>query len=59
MLVFQKDWSHLEDRCKTRVGIAPDWFIQIVAEINLYLPNDWRLTRSKNNFFIQVVAQCH
>jgi len=69
MLVFQKDFDgrkvfgsqkdgrgHIEDRSIDRVGITPEWLLEIVGEINLYLPDDWRMTRSRNNFFIQVVA---
>lgn len=57
MLVFQIDGEHIEDRCE-RVGIKdPKWLYKVVTEINNYLPKDWRLTRTENNFRIQVVAE--
>ena len=55
MLVFQKNFAHIEDRCD-RAGITVKWLLEAVDEINLYLPDDWRMTRSKNNFLIQIVA---
>lgn len=57
MLVFQRNWEeHIkEDGCK-RAGIEFKWLVEVVAEINSYLPDDWRLTRSTNNFRIQIVA---
>src|SRR3990172_5922465 len=55
MLIFQKDWQHILDGCN-RAGIEPQWLLSMVAEINLYLPEDWRLTRSGDNFGIQIVA---
>jgi len=58
MLVFQRDWKHIEDGCK-RAGIETKWLLEIVAETNLYLPEDWRLTRSNNNFIIQIVSRRH
>jgi hypothetical protein len=60
MLVFQKNWrEHIrKDPQKgcIRAGIDFKWLAEIVAEINLYLPDEWRLTRSKNNFRIDIVA---
>ncbi len=56
MLVFQTDWDHIKDGCK-RAGFESNWLVEVVAEINLYLPDDWRLTRSKNNFRIDIVAE--
>ena len=58
MLVFQKNWKHIEERC-ARAEVSFEWLLNIVAEINLYLPDDWRLTRSTNNFRIDVVADSH
>lgn len=55
MLVCQKDWTHIEERCE-RAGISFEWLLNIIADINLYLPFDWRLTRSTNNFRIDIVA---
>jgi len=58
MLVFQKSWQHIEDRCG-RAGVTPEWLIKIVAEINLYLPDDWRMTRSSDNFRIDIISDHH
>lgn len=56
MLVFQKNVDHvLDDGCE-RARIDPGWLVETVAEINCYLPDDWRLTRSRNNFRIQIVS---
>jgi inosine-uridine nucleoside N-ribohydrolase len=55
MLVFQKNFDHILERCK-RAEIEPKWLVELVEEINYYLPDDWRLTRSSNNFSIQIVA---
>ncbi len=56
MLVFQLNAGHiLDDGCK-RAGIDPKWLLESVADINQYLPDDWRLTRSVNNFRIQIIA---
>lgn len=57
MLVFQLNLDHLEERCTDRAGRELKWLLEIVAEINLYLPDDWRMTRSNNNFRIQVVGK--
>ena len=65
MLVFQLNWDHLEgandefDKGCRRAGIEPAWLVEMVAEINLYLPDDWRMTRSTNNFRLQLVTQEH
>lgn len=32
------------------------WVFSLIAEINCYLPNDWRLTKSRNNFKVQVIT---
>lgn len=56
MLVFQGDFDHIVERCEYRAQIDPSWLIKIVAEINLYLPDDWRLTRSGHGFSIQIIA---
>ncbi len=39
---------------KVRAGNDVSKMLDIITEINLYLPDDWRLTRSKNNFSILV-----
>jgi hypothetical protein len=57
MLVFQRNLDHLEEKCSDRTGRDLKWLLEIVAEINLYLPDDWRMTRSNNNFRIQVVGK--
>ncbi len=59
MLVFQLNWEeHIKNDpnkgCK-RAGVDFRWLVQVVAEINLYLPDDWRMTRSTNNFRINIV----
>lgn len=57
MLVFQRNWEeHIKEYWCKRAGIEFKWLVEVVAEINLYLPDDWRLTRSTNNFRIQIVA---
>ena len=57
MLLFQRNADHiLVDGCQ-RAGIDPVWLIEIIAEVNRYLPDDWRMTRSRNNFRIQIVAK--
>ncbi len=61
MLVFSKSidrdgkW-HLENRCRERCGKPISWLLEIIAEINSYLPPDWRMTREKNGFRIQFKA---
>lgn len=65
LLCFQLNWDHLEgtdeqpDKGCRRADIDPAWFVKVVAEINLYLPDDWRMTRTTNNFRIQVVSPEH
>ena len=56
MLVFQSNWQHIKDRCCERAGMDPRWLVTLVAEINLYLPDDWRMTRRGNHFRVQVVG---
>lgn len=60
MLVFQTDPNHVFCRFKQRFPKLYEqdrsWLAKVVAEINLYLPDDWRLTRSSNNFRIQVMG---
>ncbi len=57
MLVFQTAGKHIEAGC-IRIGIKdPKWLYKVVMEINNYLPKDWRMTRTENNFRIQVVAE--
>jgi inosine-uridine nucleoside N-ribohydrolase/uncharacterized protein YjbK len=63
MLVFQLNWKeHIRDDpekgCK-RAGIDFKWLVEVVAEINAYLPDDWRMTRSTNNFRINIVSNKH
>ncbi|MEE4356579.1 MAG: CYTH domain-containing protein [Desulfococcaceae bacterium] len=56
MLVFQKNTDHiLEDGC-IRADMDPRWLVEVIAEMNLYLPDDWRLTRTRSNFRIQIVS---
>lgn len=57
MLVFQKDFDHIAERCLERVKKEPSWLLEIISEINLYLPDDWRMTRSKDQFAIQIIAE--
>lgn len=57
MLVFQRDFQHIIDNWQTRVGLPVERLIEIVTEINLYLPDDWRMTRSENNFGILAVEE--
>jgi len=61
MLVFSKSFEndgswHIEKRCRERCGKPIEWLLEIIAEINRYLPADWRMTRSRNNFRIQFKA---
>ncbi|MFH1930168.1 MAG: nucleoside hydrolase [Pseudomonadota bacterium] len=56
MLVFQRNWEeHIKEYGCKRAGIEFKWLVEVVSEINRYLPDDWRLTRSSNNFRIQIV----
>lgn len=63
MLVFQLNWNHIEGTADelnkgcARAGIEPKWLVEVVAEINLYLPDDWRMTRSTNDFRILVASR--
>ncbi len=48
---------HVLRRLRKRVG--PDrerWFLSLVADINHFMPDGWRMTKSSNNFRIQVVG---
>ena len=61
MLVFELNWEeHIKNDpgkgCK-RSGIDFKWLVEVVAEINLYLPDDWRMTRTTNNFRVNVVSE--
>ena len=57
MLVFQKNWKdHIADYGCKRAGIGFPWLVEAVAEINCHLPVDWRLTRTANNFRIEIVS---
>ncbi|QTA80256.1 CYTH domain-containing protein [Desulfonema limicola] len=56
MLVLQRNADHvLNDGCK-RAGVDPKWLLEVIAEINLFVPDDWRLTRTTNNFRIRIVS---
>jgi len=61
VLVFSKSidkdgsW-HLEKRCLERCGKPISWLLDIISEINCYLPPDWRMTRKTNDFRIQFKA---
>uniref|UniRef100_A0A7V4G7N9 CYTH domain-containing protein n=1 Tax=Desulfobacca acetoxidans TaxID=60893 RepID=A0A7V4G7N9_9BACT len=61
MLVFQTNFDHILKRFEERFPKIfqedPSWLARIVAEINLYLPDDWRLTRTTNNFRIQLMGK--
>lgn len=67
MLVFAKKHTdkngkkrgldHILERCNERAGIAPEHLLASIADMNRYLPDDWRMTRSRNNFRIQVIAE--
>lgn len=52
---------HAVQRFVERTHLEPASLLRTVAEINLYLPDDWRLTRRRNDFRIQVVdpAGCY
>jgi len=40
-----------------RAGIDPKWLIEAIAEINLYLPDDWRLNADQKQFQrIQIIS---
>ncbi|MBI5185180.1 MAG: nucleoside hydrolase [Nitrospinae bacterium] len=54
MLVFQRKLEHILERLDERVRISEKEFMEIVEEINAHLPDDWRLTRTENNFVILV-----
>lgn len=48
---------HVMNGLKDHVGSGKEkWFLSALAEINSYLPDDWRLTKRSNNFRIQVVT---
>lgn len=55
MLVFQRDFEHPCSRAFERLGLDEATLVRYVAEINLYLPDDWRMTRTRNNFRVQLV----
>lgn len=60
MLVFPNDRKklrHIEERVAERAQVNFKWLLEIVEDINRYLPDDWRMTRSgKNAFSILIVA---
>ena len=63
MLVFSKKTQHHNrvgawdpiNKYLKRAGEDVKTFLEIIAEINLSLPDDWRMTRSTNNFSVLVV----
>lgn len=63
MLVFRNEgtnrhgiWEwHPIARFRERVNQDESLLFKVVAEINLYLPDDWRLTKQFNNFTILVI----
>ncbi len=65
MLVFSRtqDKEHPEDihpiaRHKERGGgLSVELFVRIVADINEYLPDDWRMTMNKDSFGILISCQ--
>jgi len=62
MLVLNKSVHHEEGwqpitKYKERVGENVSNLLEAIAEINLYLPDDWRMTRSRNNFRILVTPR--
>ncbi len=48
--------NRLKERLDTDFPDAEKWFLSILAEINCFLPGDWRMTKSNNNFRIQVIT---
>lgn len=54
---------HLEEawqpitKYRKRVGENVEHLLEAISEINLYLPDDWRMTRSRNNFRILVIPR--
>jgi|GEM_PF-65361 len=57
MLVFGRNLEHILSRWRERSGLDEEKFFEILSHINAYLPPDWRMTKSKNNFFIQIHAE--
>jgi uncharacterized protein YjbK len=48
---------HIMKQLTERIGPNKEqWFLSIIAEINSYLPDDWRMTKSDNNFRIQIIT---
>ncbi len=51
---------HVINRLREKFGDSDtnivQWFFSILADINCYLPDDWRMTKSNNNFRIQVIT---
>lgn len=71
MLVFQRagknersgqemGFPHIATRFEERVGSAHGldvaWLLECVAEINRYLPDDWRMTRWRDAFRIHIIS---
>lgn len=54
MLVFQSDVEHVMLRARERGGLNAQSLLCAIATINLYLPQDWRMTRTRNQFRIAV-----
>jgi inosine-uridine nucleoside N-ribohydrolase/adenylate cyclase class IV len=57
MLIFQKDWDLVEKRIEERGNFDPAEVVRMVSDINRYLPDDWRMTRSTDSFRIQVIKK--
>lgn len=58
MLLVSLSWGkHIVPRIQERFRqLTPEQVLRVVAEINRYMPVDWRMTRSRNNFRISVVG---
>ena len=56
MIVFQKSFDHIVDTLRERANVEPEWLLGVVAEMNLFLPDDWRMTASTNQFRIHISA---
>jgi uncharacterized protein YjbK len=52
----EDSWQPITKYLK-RVGDNVEQLLEAISEINLYLPDDWRMTRSRNNFRILVVPR--
>ena len=54
MLVFQKEFDHIRQRLRERTRVDVPQMLETVARINLYLPDDWRMTEKGNEFSVLV-----